>query len=85
MATENSFVQTYRVSARVWDNFFKDISWLQKIMALKSPYTSPSNPTLVGYDLTRVYYDSKSIYIALFVFDWTGDSAFHKKKNSLHH
>ena len=74
-----NFTETQKRSARVWDMIFKDESWLQAISNVKY-YTHPPNPTLVGYDLTELYYGSStSAYIALLISDWGEDCKYLKR------
>ncbi|KFY27451.1 hypothetical protein V491_00904 [Pseudogymnoascus sp. VKM F-3775] len=76
-----NFTWTQKRSARVWDLIFKDDSWFQAIDSLSYDSATPApNPTLVGYDLAKLYHGSStSAYIALLVSDWGGDCRFFKK------
>ncbi|KAH6667738.1 hypothetical protein B0J14DRAFT_567112 [Halenospora varia] len=72
---------TQKRSARVWDMMFKDESWFQAIDDLKYDRTSLPNPTLIGYDLTKLYDGSfTSAYIALLVSDWDNGCRSFKRK-----
>lgn len=77
-----NFTQTQKRSARVWDLIFKNDSWFRAVDSLNNDNsTQPPNPTLVGYDLTKLYYGSSTpAYIALLVSDWSGDCEYLKNE-----
>ncbi|KAE8446595.1 hypothetical protein EG329_011788 [Mollisiaceae sp. DMI_Dod_QoI] len=76
-----NFANADKKSARVWDMMFKDEKWIKEITNLKYDNTSLPNPTLIRHDLVKLYYRSLTpVYIALLVFNWSGDSRYLKEK-----
>lgn len=55
---------------RVWDMIFKNSSWVDAAKRARNPHHCDKTPTLVGYDLKKLYNgSSKTAYIALIMLD----------------